>query len=741
MWFSDTIPGSCNSKDQRGMANLSSCLQLPTACNLEAGYLPSTLTPSVSSILFSSTSNSNSKPSTISSALGYRRRAADLMAQIRSDMTNGKRLFSLESLRDQCSNDMDPQTEKTSLRVSVTPASPATSSGRTRIQPSPQTQEDISSQLKFPTVTESRDQKGSLPRKVPKRSPRKLLRRLSAADEVDREIAMNRTVSDTSLIEQSEHTPITSEQQTPNEAPHSQPHSPVLPQQSQLKNPQSFHAQVPGPVLSDQQFLIPPLFSPVTEFNRVVSSSTSASIMTADSALTHGTTATSATSVITLRTSSMGSLDSAASFVKHPGPVQITRITPQDVPALPDVIGNMRFDRSSMRWIKVGPPKNIEAGLTVVSEESDDPFRDFESLHSGGTADNSAMIDANAHSPHVHPISSQDENLIDDDISGDEHIEVPNILRMDSDTDDSFDFDAESGGVVDIMTGEPSNAGTDPETTDSENDFFKSNDQGFPGDPIDEPDHEEETARITVETTIAVVGSSNAQAVTPILAHRTTPVPRSALKSGNSLLKPTTPASIVRTPQNVYNSAHRRSVSFSDGRREGKILGLDRGSEREGPLFPVEGPRSFSPSARGRRIAAVLEDLANPSSEEDTASKCTGSLQTSQIGTRHSDTLQEQLSNRTFTRSKKTKDISSVQGNQTLLTECSFGIARDKLVHVITDVHPYIPYWETLKQIDLSNKGLDSVARLKEFLPQLDVLNLWVLTHYRSLLFLCHSSL
>jgi hypothetical protein len=63
-------------------------------------------------------------------------------------------------------------------------------------------------------------------------------------------------------------------------------------------------------------------------------------------------------------------------------------------------------------------------------------------------------------------------------------------------------------------------------------------------------------------------------------------------------------------------------------------------------------------------------------------------------------------------------------GNETFLTECSFGVAHDRLVHVITDVDPFEPHWEELTSIDLSGKDIDSAARLKEFLPKLDTLNL-----------------
>lgn len=62
--------------------------------------------------------------------------------------------------------------------------------------------------------------------------------------------------------------------------------------------------------------------------------------------------------------------------------------------------------------------------------------------------------------------------------------------------------------------------------------------------------------------------------------------------------------------------------------------------------------------------------------------------------------------------------------NGTFLTECSFAVAHDRLVEVITDVQPFEPYWENLSSIDLSNAKVESVARLKEFLPRLDALNL-----------------
>ena len=67
-----------------------------------------------------------------------------------------------------------------------------------------------------------------------------------------------------------------------------------------------------------------------------------------------------------------------------------------------------------------------------------------------------------------------------------------------------------------------------------------------------------------------------------------------------------------------------------------------------------------------------------------------------------------------------------VKANATFLTECSFTVSHDRLVQVITDVEPFEPYWETIGTIDLSKKNIESVTRLKEFLPKLDSLNVFV---------------
>lgn len=82
------------------------------------------------------------------------------------------------------------------------------------------------------------------------------------------------------------------------------------------------------------------------------------------------------------------------------------------------------------------------------------------------------------------------------------------------------------------------------------------------------------------------------------------------------------------------------------------------------------------------------------------------------------DISQSHSHSRTFRR--------TTAADATFLTECSFGISHDRILKLITDVEPFEPDWEGLKSIDLSKKGVDSLVRLKEFLPNLDEVNLSV---------------
>jgi hypothetical protein len=237
-----------------------------------------------------------------------------------------------------------------------------------------------------------------------------------------------------------------------------------------------------------------------------------------------------------------------------------------------------------------------------------------------------------------------------------------------------------------------------------------------------------------------------------------TPVIRPAMKSQSvtpmSALKSQSMSRVrYSTPMPNFTPNHPRSVSFSDGRREGQIHGVGRtldgsmttldsdGESEDRSLSALQtGDRStFVPSARSKRIADMLaldEDASVlMDSPSKTASSTRSSLHEVQLNgqgstsRRSSREIQAGSTSRGIISRSNTSLFFPAEpgrkGDATFLTEWSFEVAHDRLVTVITDVQPYKPYWEELDAIELDNKHLEGVARLKEFLPNLDALSMY----------------
>jgi len=297
---------------------------------------------------------------------------------------------------------------------------------------------------------------------------------------------------------------------------------------------------------------------------------------------------------------------SAPSFVKHAGPAHIRTIAPGDLPDLPDKLGDMLFDKVMMRWVKnTSRAIEMDGGMAIpdaLDEASEDPFGDIDSLR-----DDSKSLRG------VEPVQLEMEKL---------HHSNAEMSRIEEEMDEeemdmtSFLTDNPTAMIVDVMTG-----CDDDETTDSDDD---QDDRGptitnelkeyESDDPLDQsmskpndPDHVAGEADLAIDPK------------TPHRAHTvpaTTPVIRSALKS-----RTLTPASALKDPSKskyqtpLNKKGHHRSVSFSDGKRDGPIQGLTDstdGEELENFLSSANMSGTsggFVPSARSRRIAQMMEAL------------------------------------------------------------------------------------------------------------------------------------
>ena len=328
----------------------------------------------------------------------------------------------------------------------------------------------------------------------------------------------------------------------------------------------------PGGPYAQGDLLLPPTYpsntirlGPNEDLNRFVSSSTA----------TSGTTLTTG---------------SAQSFVKHPGPGgNIRQIRPEEVQGMfGDRVGQMVFDKVMMKWVK-GVPRRVEAEderteLTRASTESEDPFRDIESLREDDVT--------NGGRGHEADVEYEMSRITETEREEEEEMDL-----------NSFSFDSPSAGVVQVMTG----VETDDLTTDSEDE------DDHVLTEIDMEQHEyfdsdEEIPTTTLPPPVLstpVPPRSHAEEMTPVprgVMKSLSNTPVSALKNGSG--------SRMKTPAN--RMGHRRSVSFSDGKREGPIRGVGKNSMD----ITVDRSTVLVPSVRSKRIADMMEDLES-SGERD----------------------------------------------------------------------------------------------------------------------------
>ncbi|KAF8349237.1 hypothetical protein F5887DRAFT_945111 [Amanita rubescens] len=418
---------------------------------------------------------------------------------------------------------------------------------------------------------------------------------------------------------------------------------------------------------------------------------------------------------------------SAPSLVKHPGPAQMRTIVPADIPRLPDKLGEMIFDKVTMKWIK-NPSHQANRGVEIGSatEVSDDPFGDIESLRD----------EAGNTSQEIEPIREASQ-LTDEDASA-----AMSRIEEQSEVDDeemeltSFSTDA-SMHVVHVMTGVEGDSyqGRPDQSMDLEEGGAQTGETAANGTRLETIDvsHERQNTDAQEPAHLQVPPSSINSTSTPARPNQSpsaaTPAVRSAMKSSSA-----TPASVLKSANNRLQTpqqqVRRRSVSFSDGKREGPIRGLSA-SRAEAAATSTSG--IFQVSARSKRIADMMNGLEDSDSEFDSSespSRTSSSGRADDMRPlterRHNqlDMSESRVCSRPYAGEASSARQTGSKANGTFLTECSFGVTHDRLVQVITDVQPFEPYWEELSAIDLSNKKLESVTRLKEFLPQLDVLNL-----------------
>ena len=167
------------------------------------------------------------------------------------------------------------------------------------------------------------------------------------------------------------------------------------------------------------------------------------------------------------------------------------------------------------------------------------------------------------------------------------------------------------------------------------------------------------------------------------MSHRS-PTPRSILKTARSL-----PLADATSP---------RSISFADGK--GAHPHAQQRVEKVEELLRQLAQLALGPDDSVEEIEA----------RQETPTRKLNFHSTGSTGARSPWNLSSLRGKRSG------EDI----GNVSFLTNASFNVAHDRILELITDVAPWEPGWQSLKQIDLSRRRVDNLIRLKEFLPSLE---------------------
>lgn len=532
----------------------------------------------------------------VSSSLGYREQAANLMAQIRSDMKGTKHIFSGDTEPSHLVMDEPSRREK----LGALPHAPTTRRGGLQVRDA--------------------ETHGALGMTRGKRkiSPLRYDADEDATDvDVDSGLADDMThmsLDSQRLLAQFPDPPVRLTV-TAEDAPAARPSTQS--QRMPEPNPTFLAPTAGGPPAYPSASLRPGRNEDLTRF---VSSSTAS-----------GTTLTQG---------------STASFVKHPGPKQIMRIAPEDVPTLPDRVGKMVFDKVMMKWVKdtaaaTAGMAQVERRLAVDStdgNESEDPFRDIESLREddSGLVNTEVIVerdpDEGVGEDSLETAEGRFEEVHEDtDVEDEEEIELTSF-SFDAPPIGEGEYDDVSDSELTELSSEDGEEVTDTTELSVPTDTMS---EGSDGEyDVDQPSAASRPSPALQDTPphhLVPQLYTSAAITTPNVALRAGAVPtpngtlRSAMKSSSI-----TPVSALKDPNRSkvvtpgVRLAHRRSVSFSDGKRDGPIRGIGRnvptpdgteGTEDEDDCALPSGVSKvgsvFVPSARSKRIAAMLDNLGD----------------------------------------------------------------------------------------------------------------------------------
>lgn len=326
----------------------------------------------------------------------------------------------------------------------------------------------------------------------------------------------------------------------------------------------------------------------------------------------------------TVQTMVAQSTMSSSSYTKHPGPAQRPRMIsiPLTEAETPYQVGKMIFDREKMVWVK-----SRGSGETGWNSSEDDPFKDMDSSKSIGLRTLSEETEEGSSSNA--PLANSPRSLLNT-LPLDPRLEKPSSTLSPSrrpfnrsisitsnsfedpkapiDEQDGFDMDEVAASMESFQFPESPS----PSSVSSKN----STPPSSPPRTRPPPPQHAQSAPLPYQTVTS----------TPLPTQQ----PRGRISSTGGLRPFVTPVSVLkkRSPQGELRSAtpgsalYGRSVSFSDGRKTGKLKDpqvqrIELAWDGKGEDQSVDVDKSFvGTSARASRIQRMLNQLGKDESTD-----------------------------------------------------------------------------------------------------------------------------
>ncbi|GAD99037.1 hypothetical protein AOR_1_1896144 [Paecilomyces variotii No. 5] len=383
---------------------------------------------------------------------------------------------------------------------------------------------------------------------------------------------------------------------------------------------------------------------------------------------------------------------------------------------IPELVNGMSYDRATHMWVKKSRLGSINRSRTEDSE--DDPFQDISDLSVDEIQELMRIRELEASQKienairSAEPQDGQPQETRPQSKDGDPSLNASSVQSKATPFGSSgpkTDTRATSWGTpeLDVNRIRDADAQTDERLKEAQHEMHLHNGHTSAAPQPEAPTRQPRVVTISFSSPL-VSHVAYPENSSPQTSEHGTPSP-GASGTREATVDESHPGRLLR---NVKNSSRRRSLEGKPfvGRSVSRIDEQSEESTNNLSLIQQHNAEDSiaTPLSNGRRRSLSYSSIGNDTSYSFHLSPLPD-FTVNQID----DPLQLELSYV----AQRTHHTSLRQVHGT------FALAAEDLIKHITDVEPYEPYWEDIRRLDLSNKGLITLHRLNEFCPRLEELD------------------